>query len=188
MICLKLLNLNSLEQEFFERKRQLKGNTRTAPSPKRIDKATGKGSQDLFSLEVIMAAHKKDIKQRKEITQRDSTTTESGDWEIKENSGKLRLQDVPTKQLQHILPELSPVRQKLPAANLDESKCGNFCLDHDKRECIFTSMPPGGQMDDHESMPNRQGHTVPIAMNDKDIKLGAWEATFELGTAMYPTK
>lgn len=55
----------NLEQEFFERKRQLKGNTKTAPLTRKVSKTTGTGSQDLFSLEVIMSAHKKDVKQRK---------------------------------------------------------------------------------------------------------------------------
>jgi len=34
--------------------------------------------------------------------------------------GTLCQDGVPTKQLHHILPELSPVRQQLPATNLEE--------------------------------------------------------------------
>ena len=64
MYSLIFILFKSSKQEFFERKRQLKGNTRT-PVPKRTDKTTAKASQDLFSLEVIMSAHKKDIKQKK---------------------------------------------------------------------------------------------------------------------------
>lgn len=46
-------------------------------------------------------------------------------------------------------------------------------------------MPSGRQTDGYEAMSNRQA--VPIAMNDEE-RLGSWEATFELGTAVYPAK
>ena len=64
IVCLtKLFYVEN--QEFFERKRQLKGSSRTS-APKRFnDKTMGRGSQDLFSLEVIMSAHRKNINQRK---------------------------------------------------------------------------------------------------------------------------
>ena len=64
--CLPYGALYIENQEFFERKRQLRGSSRTSAT-KRFDKTTGRGSQDLFSLEVIMSAHRKDIKQRKGI-------------------------------------------------------------------------------------------------------------------------
>lgn len=64
--CLPYRALYIENQEFFERKRQLRGSSRTSAT-KRFDKTTGRGSQDLFSLEVIMSAHRKDIKQRKGI-------------------------------------------------------------------------------------------------------------------------
>jgi len=45
------------QQEFFERKRQQKSYARSS-IPKRIDRMKGRGSQDLFSLQVIMSAHR----------------------------------------------------------------------------------------------------------------------------------
>ena len=49
------------QQEFFERKRQEKSTTRAAV-PKRMDRMKRRGSQDLFSLEVIMSAHRNEKK------------------------------------------------------------------------------------------------------------------------------
>lgn len=56
----KVLIINTwIQQEFFERKRQEKSNARTRTAiPKRIDKSRESVSQDLFSLEVIMSAHR----------------------------------------------------------------------------------------------------------------------------------
>jgi len=114
---LKVKHENKLQKEFFERKRQLKGNSRTS-APKRFDKTTGRGSQDLFSLEVIMSAHRKDIKRRK--GDRIHTSRSSAGNVNCRNSETLCQEGFPTKQLHHILPELSPVRQQLPATRLEE--------------------------------------------------------------------
>lgn len=56
---LKSKHETKLQKEFFERKRQEKSNARTRTAiPKRIDKSRERVSQDLFSLEVIMSAHR----------------------------------------------------------------------------------------------------------------------------------
>lgn len=54
------------QQELFERKRQQKSNARSS-IPKRIDRMKGRGSQDLFSLQVIMSAHRNAQKRGKII-------------------------------------------------------------------------------------------------------------------------
>lgn len=176
---LKVKHENKLQKEFFERKRQLRGSSRTS-AIKRFDKTTGRGSQDLFSLEVIMSAHRKDITKRK--GDRIHTSRSSAGNVNCRNSETLCQEGVPTKQLQHILPELSPIRRQLPPTNLEEGRRGNCCSDQVERECIFTSMPSRGRNDDQGTMSNRQ------AMAMTEAELGSWETTFELGTATFSTK
>ncbi|XP_068714457.1 uncharacterized protein [Montipora foliosa] len=138
---LKLKHENKLQKEFFERKRQQKTNAKTV-IPKRIDKRRerGRGSQDLFSLEVIMSAHQN--------TQRrgEGRISMSPRKEVKDTCKKTGKQGLSAKgPHQHIIPELSPVRQTSQLQPPLEQSRENRCSEPDEREYFFSSVYPEGK-------------------------------------------
>ncbi|XP_068758548.1 uncharacterized protein [Montipora capricornis] len=139
---LKLKHENKLQKEFFERKRQQKTNAKTV-IPKRIDKMRerGRGSQDLFSLEVIMSAHQN--------TQRggEGRISTSPRKEVKDTFKKTGKQGLSAKgPHQHIIPELSPVRQTSQLQPpLEQKRQENRCSETDEREYFFSSVYPEGK-------------------------------------------
>jgi len=139
---LKLKNENKLQKEFFERKRQQKSNARSS-IPKRIDRMKGRGSQDLFSLQVIMSAHRN---AQKTGAERSCSSQHSG----KEGHKKSEKHSIPAKGLQHhIIPELSPVRQHVQLqADVEQDNHDKFRLDQDNRESILSTTSLGTKLDD----------------------------------------
>lgn len=59
-----------------------------------------------------------------------------------------------------------------------QEKHGNFCLDHDKRKCIFSSAALGRRDDD--ALTSRHQFTS----DEEDM--GPWDTTFELGANHKP--
>ncbi|CAH3018792.1 unnamed protein product [Porites evermanni] len=102
---LKLKHENKLQKEFFERKRQQKNNVRST-APREVKKIKAR-SQDLFSLEVIMSAHRSEEKT--------GGTEASSSWK-KGHAGhkNSKVQGVLAKQhREHSIPELSPIRPQI---------------------------------------------------------------------------
>lgn len=133
---LKLKHETKLQKEYFEKKRQLKSNTNIAIS-QRVSKATARASQDLLSLEVIMAAHREKKKQKKD--KRSHTSETIGHTTFKKSSQAPYFRESSLKQPQHIFPELSPIRPKVSAVNLEKSGQGiHLHSDLENQEGIFS--------------------------------------------------
>lgn len=127
---LKSKHKTKLQKEFFERKRQEKSNARTRTAiPKRIEKSRERVSQDLFSLEVIMSAHRN---VQKRVRGRTSPNPQGNEKEI---PGKSCIQGLATKaDHMHLTPELRQVRKT------SQDQQGRFCMQHDGRECVFSNL------------------------------------------------
>lgn len=135
---LKLKHETKLQKEFFEKKRHFRNSN--SSTVKRVSKATAQASQDLLSLEVIMVAHREKKQQKKD--KRGHTSQTIGYTSLKKSSQASCSRESSLKQPQHIFPELSPIRPKIAAVNLEKDGQGiHLHSELEDQEFVFSRRP-----------------------------------------------